>query len=74
MLKALYGGRSRLVVLPIQDLFVWSARINRPGIVGDRNWTWRLPLPLEQLKRNPWVRQRIARMKAIAGASGRFGA
>jgi len=61
-----------LVILPIQDLFLWSARINRPGTVGGFNWTYRLPLTIERLSRNPWIKSRLAKLRAIAVRTGRF--
>ena len=43
-----YAG-SRLLILPIQDIFGWQDRINTPAVVNDANWTWRLPGPVEDL-------------------------
>ena len=74
IIEALYAAPSRYVILPIQDLFGWSARINRPGTVGDSNWTYRLPLPIARLAANPWIKSRLARLRAIAERTGRFGA
>jgi 4-alpha-glucanotransferase len=42
-----------LLILPIQDVFGWSDRINRPGSIGDPNWTWRLPWPSERMSTEP---------------------
>jgi 4-alpha-glucanotransferase len=74
ILGALYAAPSRLVVIPIQDLFGWTARINRPGTIGDSNWTYRLPLTLERMRRSRAIRARVAKLREIAIASGRFGA
>jgi hypothetical protein len=27
----------------LQDVFGWTDRINTPAVVGEMNWTWRLP-------------------------------
>jgi 4-alpha-glucanotransferase len=43
LLEVLFASGSNLLVLPIQDVFGWSDRINQPATVGDQNWTWRLP-------------------------------
>jgi len=43
LLDVLFASGADLVILPIQDVFGWSDRINRPATVGDQNWTWRLP-------------------------------
>jgi 4-alpha-glucanotransferase len=50
---------SLLCVFQVQDLLdldpgLWKPdpgddRINVPGTVNDRNWTWRLPLPVEEI-------------------------
>lgn len=49
ILLALYGASSRLVIVPIQDIFAWRERINLPGTVGSSNWTWRMPLAVEDM-------------------------
>jgi 4-alpha-glucanotransferase len=74
ILGALYAAPSRLVVIPIQDLFGWTARINRPGTISDSNWTYRLPLTLERMRRSRAIQARVAKLREIAIASGRFGA
>jgi len=28
-------------------------RINYPGVVGPQNWSWRLPVPLNELQNQP---------------------
>jgi 4-alpha-glucanotransferase len=72
ILAALYAAPSRLAIIPIQDLFGWSARINRPGTVSDSNWTYRLPLTLERMRRSRAIQSDVARLREIAIASGRF--
>jgi len=72
ILEALYASPSLLVILPIQDLFGWSARINRPGTIEDSNWTYRLPLAFDRLSANPWIKSRLAKLRAIAVRTGRF--
>jgi 4-alpha-glucanotransferase len=49
LLQVLFASGSDLLVLPIQDAFGWSDRINQPATVGDQNWTWRLPWPSDQM-------------------------
>src|SRR6266849_5831093 len=72
ILSALYAAPSRLVIIPIQDLFVWSARINRPGTVNESNWTYRLPLSLERLRRSRAIKSRVAKLREIAISTNRF--
>ena len=52
ILAALYAAPSKLVIVPIQDLFGWSAQINRPGTISEWNWTYRIPLTLERMRRS----------------------
>ncbi len=73
ILEALYAAPSRLVLIPIQDLFGWNARINWPGTIGEFNWTWRLPFTIEELRRNPLIQARAAKLRAIAERTKRFG-
>jgi 4-alpha-glucanotransferase len=49
LLEVLFASGSDLLVLPIQDAFGWSDRINQPATVGDQNWTWRLPWPTDRM-------------------------
>ena len=71
IIAALYSSPSRLVVLPIQDLFGWSDQINRPGTVDDANWTWRLPFAIEARADLPAISARIEKLHAIAIRSNR---
>ncbi len=72
ILTALYAAPSRLVIIPIQDLFGWSARINRPGTVNESNWTYRLPLSLERLRRSRSIKSRVGKLREIAIRTHRF--
>ena len=72
ILELLYAAPSKLVIIPLQDLFGWSARINRPGTTSDSNWTYRIPLTLERMRRSRAIQSRVAKMRAIAINSGRF--
>lgn len=44
--RVLHAGSARAFI-PMQDLFGWRDRINTPATVGDHNWTWRLPWPID---------------------------
>jgi 4-alpha-glucanotransferase len=50
IVRAVLASGSRYTILPIQDLFGWSDRINTPATVDDDNWTWRLPWPADRLE------------------------
>jgi 4-alpha-glucanotransferase len=72
ILAALYAAPSKLVIVPIQDLFGWSTQINRPGTISAWNWTYRIPLPLERMRRSRAIQEDVARLREIAIRSGRF--
>ena len=48
LLSSACGAGSDDLFLPMQDVFGWTDRINIPATVGDHNWTWRLPWPIDQ--------------------------
>ncbi len=53
---ALIGSAARTVMLPLQDVFGWDARINTPATVNDQNWTWRVAQPVDRWRDAPeWV-------------------
>lgn len=62
-----FAAGSDHVFVPWPDLFGWRVRINVPGTIGDHNWTWRLPWPVDGLEDQPeavararWCRERLA--------------
>ena len=71
VLSTLFGSGSDLVVLPIQDVFGWRDRINRPAVTSDDNWTWRLPWPVEDLLEEPEATERAEFLRALARRTGR---
>ena len=46
-LQLLLSAGSALTLIPLQDVFGWTDRINTPAVVDDLNWTWRLPWPVD---------------------------
>jgi 4-alpha-glucanotransferase len=71
MLSALYGSGSNLLLLPIQDVFGWTDRVNQPATVGDGNWTWRLKWPVDRLSVEPEAIEKAVQLKAWTERSGR---
>jgi len=65
-LEVLMASASRLVLFPIQDVFGWRDRINEPGTVNDRNWTFRLPWPSNRLHEVAEARERQTALRAWA--------
>jgi 4-alpha-glucanotransferase len=62
LLEMLYAAGSDLLVLPVQDVFGWPDRINRPATVSPSNWRWRLP----------WLSDTLADQPVAAGAARRL--
>jgi 4-alpha-glucanotransferase len=72
LIASLFAAGSDLLLMPIQDVFGWSDRINVPATVNDRNWTYRLPWPVDAFDEIADVRERRDRLRAWAVASGRL--
>ena len=72
VIELTYRAASRDVFLPVQDVFGWADRINKPGTVSDDNWTWRLPFPVDQLEGLALAHERAAALRAFAVATGRI--
>jgi 4-alpha-glucanotransferase len=60
LLKTMMMAASDQVFLPMQDVFGWRDRINTPATVGDHNWTWRLPWPIDAWTSIDQARERAA--------------
>lgn len=71
LLWALYASGSDTLILPIQDLFGWADRVNRPGTVDDGNWTWRMPWRVDRLQAEPEARNQAAALRVWCDESGR---
>jgi 4-alpha-glucanotransferase len=71
LLEALCASRSKLLILPIQDVYGWRARINQPATVGDQNWTWRLPWPSDRLLAQPEAIDVAQHLRGCAERHGR---
>jgi len=72
LLSALFESGSRLLTLPVQDLFGWTDRINVPGLIDDSNWTWKLPWPVDALDEVPEARERQAAVRSWVEQSRRL--
>jgi 4-alpha-glucanotransferase len=67
ILRMMYASGSGELLLPVQDLFGWRDRINTPGTVGEHNWTWRLPWPVDLLPTVPEAAERARFCRRLAG-------
>ncbi|MDA3949991.1 MAG: 4-alpha-glucanotransferase [Spirochaeta sp.] len=73
--RAMLHAPSRIVVFALQDLLALSPevihddpeqeRVNVPGTYNDFNWTWRMPLTLEELRHNPTLSAEVSALTAI---------
>jgi len=71
ILGLVYQSPAALLLLPIQDVFGWTGRINMPGTVGDENWSWKLPWPVDRIASEPDAMERAAFLRRLAEESGR---
>ncbi len=71
LLEIAYSAGSNDIYAPLPDLFGWRDRINVPGTVGDSNWSWRLPWPVDALVHTPDAVERAVFCRALALASFR---
>jgi 4-alpha-glucanotransferase len=70
LLQLLYASASDLMVVPVQDVFGWSDRVNVPAVVDDKNWTWKLPWPVDALATRA---EAIDRGNAVGRFAGEYG-
>lgn len=79
LLRVLVQVPSRFAVFPIQDwlalisyafpaVTVDDERINVPGTVSEANWTYRLPLSIENLSKNKELIQKMREITALRDA------
>jgi 4-alpha-glucanotransferase len=71
LLRTLFESGSELTLVLPQEILGESARINTPGTVDPRNWTYRLPCPIEELMVDPDVATRMGALRDAARESGR---
>ena len=71
LLEILYASTSNLLLVPIQDAFGWRDRINEPATVGDVNWTYRLPWPVDRLDEIDEARERKEQLREWSEQYGR---
>jgi 4-alpha-glucanotransferase len=71
ILGAVFGAASALCVLPIQDILGSSDRINTPSTVGPDNWVYRLPLTVDEMRRDAGVRTQVERVRRLSERHGR---
>jgi 4-alpha-glucanotransferase len=71
VVRALLSAGSYLTLLPLQDIFGWTDRINTPAVVDEVNWTWRLPWPVDTWLDREETIGRADELKAWTREAGR---
>jgi len=71
LLKGLFETPSWLAIVMITDFLASEQRFNVPGAIADSNWSARLEETVAELSEDPWVYERMEKMREIIAASGR---
>jgi 4-alpha-glucanotransferase len=72
ILMAMHHAGSNLVLLPIQDVFGWRVRINHPATIGDWNWTYALPWPVDRMDEQAEAADAARRLRELSDGSQRW--
>jgi 4-alpha-glucanotransferase len=68
ILELLYASPSELALIPFQDALGARERVNVPGTVTGDNWTYRMPMTIDDLAADAAT---AARLRALAERNGR---
>jgi 4-alpha-glucanotransferase len=71
LIEMLFASGSDLLILPFQDVFGWSDRVNVPAVISAENWTFRLPWLVDTLDDQPEARERAVALAHWARTYGR---
>ena len=71
LLTALYESGSDLLLMPVQDIFGWTDRINTPAVVSEENWSWRLPWPVDRMRDESEAMERAEFLERLSRRSRR---
>jgi 4-alpha-glucanotransferase len=71
ILQSLLSAGSYLTLIPLQDVFGWTDRINTPAVVDGVNWTWRVKWPVDRWLNPEEAMERADQLKAWTRAAGR---
>lgn len=71
LVAAAQNARSRICVVPWQDVFAENERVNLPGSAGDANWSYRVAWPSAELTSNVAAKQGATFLAELTKAAGR---
>jgi 4-alpha-glucanotransferase len=71
LLRLLFASSSELTLVLASEILGRGERINTPATVSEDNWTYRLPMPLEDLARDPAVVGRMVALRQVVRECGR---
>ncbi len=71
VVRSLLGAGSSLTLIPLQDIFGWTDRINTPAVVDGMNWTWRVKWPVDNWLNPEEAMERADQLKDWTRAAGR---
>ncbi len=71
ILRALYGAKSTLTLITLEDLLGGRARVNDPTVTDGTNWTYRAPRTTDELASDGDTTQRLADLAAETGRASR---
>jgi 4-alpha-glucanotransferase len=71
IMQSLLAAGSSLTLIPLQDVFGWTDRINTPAVVDEMNWTWRVKWPVDTWLDPEEAMERADQLMAWTRAAGR---
>ena len=71
LMKALLDSHARHVLFAITECFRIDARINTPGTHDTRNWSFRMPWTLEEIRSNPKLAEVGEKLGGLIRLAGR---
>ncbi len=71
LFRLLFSAPSERALVLAPELFGETTRINVPSTVGNDNWTYRMPAPMQRLDADPAMRARLDAFAAMLRATGR---
>lgn len=71
LIKALFSSNSRYAVIMVTELFSLDVRFNRPGESGGKNWRYRLPWTVDDIRCDPKLMGACNKLTSLIGITRR---